>query len=94
MPIEQELEKRDFEMFSKKGNNACRSLVKKVFKKIEGKTRVTEESVTEIISEGCKKIFTTHPEVYDTEPGYHIQYLVNSKLEEIGYSFQVSRYEF
>lgn len=83
-----------FEMFSKGGNNACKSLTKKIFKKIGGKYRLTEEQVTEMISSECKKIEKKYPEVYDTEPGYHIAHLVNQKLKEVGYCFEVSRYNF
>jgi len=84
----------NFEMFSKAGNNACRSLTMRLFKIIGGKYRITEEDLVEIIRERTKKIAITYPEVYDTEPGYHIQELVNKKLQAIGYSFQVSRYDF
>ena len=84
----------DFEMFSKAGNSACRSLALRLMKIIGGKYRVTEEDLIEIIRERTQKIAQTHPEIYDSEPGYHIQELVNKKLEAIGYSFRVSRYEF
>lgn len=85
---------KSFEMFSKGGNDACKTLVKRVFKKIEGKYRLTQEDVTNIISDGCKKIQKKYPEVYDTEPGWHIKELVNKKLEEVGYNYEVSRYDF
>ncbi len=83
-----------FEMFSKGGDNACRKLVKKVFKKIEGKYRVTEDEITQMIALECKVVQSKYPEIYDTEPGGHIQYLVNEKLKEMGYCFEVSRYNF
>jgi len=84
----------DFEMFSKAGNNACRSLTMRLFKIIGGRYRITEEDLIEIIRERIQKVAKTHPEIYDSEPGGHIQDLVNKKLHEIGYSFQVSRYDF
>lgn len=95
LTADQTLEKRDyFEMFSKAGDRACKALVKKVFRRISGKYRLTEQDVTQMITEGCKKIQQKFPEVYDTEPGYHIADLVNQKLKEVGYCFEVSRYDF
>jgi hypothetical protein len=95
LTTDQALEQYDsFEMFSKSGDRACKTLVKKVFKKIEGKYRITQDDITQMIVEGCKKIYQKHPEVHDTEPGWHIQELVNKKLQEIGYCFVVSRYDF
>lgn len=95
LTADQALEKRDyFEMFSKAGDRACKALVKKVFRRIGGKYRLTEQDVTEMITIECKKIQKKHPEVYDTEPGYHIADLVNQKLKEVGYCFEVSRYDF
>jgi hypothetical protein len=92
--LEEKLKTYSFEMFSSAGDNACRSLVRKVFKKIGGKSRVTQESITKMIGDGCEKIQVKFREVYDTEPGYHIADLVNQKLSEVGYCFEVSRYDF
>ena len=83
-----------FEMFSQAGNNACKRLTKRVLKRIGSKFRVTEDELSAMIGEGMKKIAHKYPEVYDTEPGGHIADFVNLKLDEIGYSFQVSRYNF
>jgi hypothetical protein len=95
LTADQSLEKyNSFEMFSKAGDKSCKSLVKKVFRRIGGKYRMTQDDVTVMITEECKKIQKKHPEVYDTEPGCHIQELVNKKLQEIGYCFEVSRYDF
>lgn len=95
LTADQALEKYDyFEMFSKAGDKACKNLVKKIFKKIEGKYRITQDDITQMITVECKKVQQKHPEVYDTEPGWHIQELVNKKLQEIGYCFEVSRYDF
>lgn len=86
--------KNDYEMFSVAGNKACASLVKKVCNKIEGKTRVTEEDVYAMIREGMKKIKIKHPEVNDSEPCYHIAKEINECLNDIKYSFTISRYNF
>ena len=91
---DEQLKTRCFEMYTKTGDNACRALVKKVFRRIGGKYRMTADEVTEMITAECKKIQKNFPEVYDTEPGYHIADLVNKKLQEVGYCFEVSRYDF
>jgi polyhydroxyalkanoate synthesis regulator phasin len=88
------LETYDFEMFSKAGNNACRSAVKKVVKKISGNKRITKEEITQYCSELIKGIANKHGEVNDTEPEWHIADLVNESLEQSGYQFKVSRYDF
>jgi hypothetical protein len=88
------LKNYDFEMFTEDGNKACRKMVAKILKKIEGKTRVTLNDVYEHIREGVKSIEGKHPEIHDTEPENNIEYLVNKKLREVGYSFWVSRYDF
>lgn len=88
------LQNYNFEMFSAAGNKVCRSLVSKVFKKIEGKQRITLEEVYAHIRKGIEAIDIKHGEVHDTEPRCHIEDLVNNKLAEMGYSFKVSRWEF
>ncbi len=95
LTADQALEQYDyFEMFSAAGDKACKDLVKKVFKKIGGKYRTTQDDITQMITAECKKVAQKHREVYDTEPGWNIQELVNKKLQEIGYCFEVSRYDF
>lgn len=84
----------NFEMFSKAGNKACQSLVSKAFKKIEGKKRVTQEEIELFMREGIKKIQAKFPEVYDTEPMYHMATEVRKKCEEIGYDYDIDRYSF
>lgn len=82
-----------FEMFSKAGNKACSSLVKKVCKKICGKAKVNAEQITDILKKGVEKISAKHEEVQDSEPPYHISFYVNKCLEEQGYSFEVDSYD-
>jgi hypothetical protein len=88
------IESYDFEMFSKAGNNACRSLVKKVIKKINGKNRVTKEGITEYCYDLIKDVAKKHREITDTEPEWHIAELVSESLKDVGYEFRVSRYDF
>ena len=88
------LEFYDFEMFSKKGNTACRKLVTKVFNRIEGNPRVSEEHILNLLKEGVEKISEIHPEVGDTEPGYHIAELVSQMCDQVGYKYKISRWDF
>jgi hypothetical protein len=84
----------DFEMFTERGNQLCRGMVQEVWNRIESDKRVTLDEVYTIINAGMKIVEKSHREVHDTEPENHIEDLVNMKLKEIGYSFQVSRYDF
>lgn len=88
------LKTREFEMFSKAGNTACRSGVKKIYNKINGSKRITLDDILNTCRDVMKKIEAKHPEVHDTEPGWHIQELTNKMLQEVGYCFEVSRYDF
>ena len=82
-----------YEMFTKSGDKMCHSLVVKIEKKVKGKYRVTKEEVIQMISEGMKKISEKHSEVNDTEPEYHICSRVNDACKEVGYDFDVSRFD-
>jgi hypothetical protein len=88
------LKTRQFEMFSKAGDNACRSGVKKIFDRISGSKRITQDALLNTCKDVVKKIKVKYPEVNDTEPAWHIQELTNKMLQEVGYSFEVSRYYF
>jgi len=82
-----------YEMFSKQGNRMCHNLVCKIEKKVKGKYRVTKEEVIQMIVEGIKKISEKHSEVNDTEPEYHICSRVNGIFNEVGYTFDINRFE-
>jgi hypothetical protein len=84
----------NFEMYTTSGERACRSAVKRIFNKIGGDKRMTEEEVVALCSEEIKKVSVKHPEVNDTEPEGHIAQLVSEKCAEVGYSFRISRYDF
>jgi hypothetical protein len=83
---------KDYEMFSNAGNKSCDALVKRMEKKIKGKLRLSEEQITKMVSEGVKKIAVKHPEVTDTEPSYYITAYVNKFCKEVGYDYNISRY--
>lgn len=82
-----------YEMFSKQGDKMCHSLVMKIEKKVKGKYRVTKDEVIKMIQDGIKKISEKHSEVNDTEPEYHICSNVNHICYEVGYDFDISRYD-
>ena len=88
------LEFYDFEMFSKKGNTACRKLVTKVFNKIEGPSRLCKQYIINLLKEGVEKIKKDHPEVDDSEPGSHIANLVTQMCDQIGYKYKINRWDF
>lgn len=88
------LEFYDFEMFSKKGNMACRRMVTKIFNKIEGPYRLCEQAIINQIQEGIEKIEKDHPEVRDSEPRHHIATLVTQMCDKIGYKYQINRWDF
>lgn len=82
-----------YEMFSKAGDRACHSLVKKLTKKINGKLKVTKDELDEVISKEVDKIAQKHGEVHDTEPVGNIAYQLNKVLKENGYGFELSRFD-
>lgn len=82
-----------YEMFSKAGDKMCHSLVERIEKKVKGKYRVTKEEVLQMISDGIKKISESHDEVNDTEPEYHICSRVNKACKEMGYGFEINRFD-
>lgn len=88
------LEFYDFEMFSKKGNTACRRMVTKIFNKIEGPYRLCKQAIINRIKEGVEKIEKEHPEVRDSEPSHHIASLVTQMCDQIGYKYQINRWDF
>lgn len=83
----------DYEMFTKAGNKACESLVKKVIRKIKSQQKMTHELILKLCQTGCKKIEEKYPEVYDSEPVFHIATCVNRALKSEGYSFKVDSYD-
>jgi len=74
-----------FEMFTQAGEKACQGLVNRLTKKIQGKKRLTMTEIEELIDKGMKKIALKHPEVWDTEPRYHIRHAVDKVAIEVGY---------
>lgn len=82
-----------FEMYTNAGDNACRSLVNKINRRIGSKVRLTKEDIINEIEAGIKKIQVKFPEVHDTEPRYHIARYIRKKCEEVGYNYEISSYD-
>ncbi len=83
------LDLQTFEMYTKAGDKACRSIVRAAWKKIEGKKRGTGVELRDYVEARMNKVYMAgkHKEIYDTEPRYHILYLVNKKAKEFNYDF-------
>jgi hypothetical protein len=73
---------QDYEMFSKAGNTAITTQLKKIISFIEKGKGITPDSIDDKYEEMCKKVEVKHREVYDTEPRYHIRFLIKKCLEE------------
>lgn len=82
-PMETKEQCPNYEMFSQQGNRKCFTLVKNISKKIRtSKKLLTNEQIELWIREGMNKIQTKHPEVWDTEPRYHIVSQINKVVQE------------
>jgi hypothetical protein len=81
------LDKYNFVMYTKAGENACRSIVRAAWKKLGSTTRVTSQEMYEYLTARMDVVKAKHPEVWDTEPRYHIFLLVAKKAKEYEYDF-------
>jgi len=81
------LDKYKFEMYTKAGDNACRSIVRAAWKKLGGTKRISGQEMFDYVKERMDVVKVKHPEVYDTEPNYHIYLLVAKKAKEYEYDF-------
>lgn len=76
-----------FEMFSKAGENACRSIVRAAWKKLAGPRRITAQEMYDYLKVRMDKTSGKHPEVWDTEPREKIYWLVAKKAKEYDYDY-------
>lgn len=81
------LDKYKFEMYTKAGDNACRSIVRAAWKKLGSTKRISGQEMFDYVKERMDVVKAKHPEVYDTEPNYHIYLLVAKKAKEYEYDF-------
>jgi len=72
--------KNYYEMYNEAGERACDALVKRVTKKIQGTKRVTAQEIEDMVDKGMEKIAIKHPEVFDTEPRWHIRDYVDKAM--------------
>ena len=76
-----------FEMFSKAGEAACKSIVRAAWKKLASRTRITAAEMDLHLADQMKKKAVKYPEIWDTEPREKIRYLVSKKAREYDYDF-------
>lgn len=81
------LDNYNFEMFTKAGENACRSIVRAAWKKLAGRRRVTAQEMYDYLKIRMDKTSGGYPEVYDTEPREKIYRLVAMKAKEFDYDY-------
>jgi hypothetical protein len=78
----------DFEMYTEEGNEACTQALENIKTIINGDKFISEREFEEVAEAEMKKVSSTHPEVYDTEPRWHFTRLINKMLEEKGYGYR------
>lgn len=87
--LDNRLKNYGFEMFTKGGDTACRNGMTRIFKKIRGAKRITEDELKTYFKEVMTSIATKHREVWDTEPHYHMRKLTKLCCEQVGYNFNI-----
>jgi len=70
-----------FEMYSKAGDTACQTQLNKIVKFIESGKGVTPDVIETMFDTAREKIKVKYPEVYDTEPRYHLISGIKKALE-------------
>ena len=89
------LDKVGFEMFTVKGDNKVRSIIKSGIRKVYSKKRITEKELYNYIG---NKVMTVsknekYGEILDSEPPSHISFWINQALSDVGYEFRLTRWE-
>ena len=70
---------RNYQMYSREGNDACEALVQEIVTGGEAGT-LNRLTLHHAVREGIKEIAKTHPEVHDTEPDGEIPHQINERL--------------
>jgi hypothetical protein len=78
----------DFEMYTPEGNEACTQALENIKTIINGDKFISEREFWEILNIEMKKVASVHGEIYDTEPRWHFERLINKMLEEKGYGYR------
>jgi len=80
----------EFEMYTDEGNQACNQALENIKTIINGDRFISEREFEEVTEGEMKKVASTHPEVYDTEPRWHFTRLLNKVLGEKGYGYKAN----
>ena len=78
----------NFEMYTDEGNQACTEALENIKNFINGDKFISEREFWNISGTEIKKVASVHREVYDTEPRWHFERLLNKALEERGYGYK------
>jgi hypothetical protein len=78
----------EFEMYTPEGNQACNEALENIKAIINGDRFIPEREFWKISETEIKKVASVHREVYDTEPRWHFERLLNKALEERGYGYK------
>ena len=84
--------KSGYEMFTKAGDKKVRSITKAAVKKVHSKRRITEQELYKYIGKKIMKASLKYEEILDSEPPSHICYWVNCALSDVGYKFNLDRW--
>lgn len=90
------IDKSGFEMFTDKGNDKVRSIIKSGIKKVYSKKRITEQELYDYIGKKVMKASNNdkkYGEILDSEPPSHICFWINQALSDVGYEFRLTRWE-
>ena len=89
------IEKSGFQMFTETGNKKVRSITKAAVKKIHSKKRITEEELYDYVGKKVMKasLNEKYGEILDSEPPGSICYWINHALSNVGYKFELNRWD-
>lgn len=76
------LDDYNYEMYTNAGNRAITTQLRKIIRYIEKGRMITPEVIETKIETLLKTIEVKHPEVWDTEPHWHIRWNVAKCLED------------
>lgn len=82
-----------FEMFSEQGNKECEKIMKRVYDRVSGDMRISQEHLFLFIRNEVKKVEKSYPEINDTEPQNHIADLTRMICEQFDYNSDFDRFD-
>ena len=69
-----------FEMYTAAGDRVCQTQLNKIVKFIEKGKGITPDVINTMFDKALETIKVKHPEVYDTEPEWHLTDRVRKSL--------------